>query len=228
MVETYLTDSLVIKGNPSLDEYRRTDQPTFEDIMAECWDDVLNDLIDMQMDVKKIYKRLSLQTSVTKTASFTGTLSDEDYAQRRRLLISSTQTGTAVFSLYGSDDDGVTNTLVDTYTLIESGSYNFRINMMYKKYRLDLISIGTTITYTADLVEDCFTDLHRDLTRSRIYEDLYSSSTDPVYKEKAEMMRSRYEQRLNTIKYSYDSDDSGNISEDEADEKITQTIKLMT
>ena len=226
MVETYLTDQLVIKGNPSLDDYRRTDSASFQDVIDECWGDVVSDLIDMGLDVKRIYKKLSLQTSVTKTAAFTGTLSDEDYANRRRLLISvTTLTGTAVIKLSGTDDS--TYYEIETYTITETGNYNYRISKLYKKYRLDLVSVGTTITYSSDLIEDSFTDLHRDLTRSRIYEDLWSSQNETSYNDKADMYRKRYEQRLNTLKFSYDSDDSGDIVEDEGENKITQRIKFM-
>jgi len=178
---------MIERGEPAISDYLRTGQGDYSKISLEAMTDMTRDFDNMNFDIKRLCKRLSLQTSVTKTAAFTGTLSDEDYASRRILVIDSTaQTGDAVFTLQGSGDGGTTyydiklsndsGTSSTTQTISAAATNAFVFNNTYKKYRLKLVSIATTITYSAYLIEESFTNLHRDLARAYVYRSLISVS----------------------------------------------------
>ena len=173
MVESFLTQNLLTRGETAIGDYLRTGQSDYSNIWKESFADMLLDFDTMDLNIRQLCERLSLQASVTKTAAFTGAISDQDYAQRMRLVIPvSAITGSAVFTLQGSDDEGsnyedITMVADDgdsgtthTISAIATGdrSNSYIITRMYEKYRLKLISIGTTITYTAYMIENIYTD----------------------------------------------------------------------
>lgn len=225
MIESFLTHADVVKGEPALDDYLREDQTSFDEIIEEARTDMMKDLIDMNFQIRKLCKRLSLQTSVTKTAAFDSDLSDEDFAQRLRLVIDVTdKTGTAVFDIQGTDDDGTTYyDILTSITISETGKQSFLLTQLYKKYRLKLISIGTTITYSSYLVETSLEKLHLYKTRAKIYESLRALAGDH-YQGKAESYMQMYEKMLSDTRLYYDDDDDGEISEDNAEDDSRQVV----
>ncbi len=224
MIESFLTHEMVCKGEPSLDDYLRRDQIDFSEIISETLGDMIQDLIDHNYEVRKLCKQLSLQSSVTKTAAFEGTITDYDYAQRTWLVINSTaQTGNAVFKLKGSDDDGTTYTTILTKSITKAGKYNYQFFDIYKKYKLDLISIGTTITYSSYLLENIYTRMHRELTRAKIYESL-KAEEDDMYGGKYQEYMDRYKSLVNDSRLYYDEDDSGQITLPEQEENSHDVV----
>ena len=229
MVESYLTENIIERGETAIGDYLRTGQSDFSDIWKETFADMLLDLDTMDLKIRQLCERLSLQTSVTKTAAFTSSISSQDYAQRMRLVIPvSDITGAAVFTLQGSDDSGTTyyditmvaddGTSGTTHTIsaaaIGNDANSYVITRLYEKYRLKLISIATTITYTAYMIEEIYTTLHRDLTRRKIYETLMGQDRD-LYMVKFEEYSDKYKSRLAEGRFRVDYSDDDEISEAE-------------
>jgi hypothetical protein len=196
---------------------------------------MLIDFDEKGLKIRQLCERLSLQTSVTKTAAFNGSLSNQDYAQRMRLVIPvSNITGNAVFTLQGSDDEGsnyyaislvaddgtesTTQTISATATGNDSNSY--LITRLYEKYRVQLISIGTTVTYSAYMIEEVYTVLHRYRTLANIYRSLMASGDD-VYMNKFQDYLEKYERKLADGRFRVDYTDDDTISETEGDRIIS-------
>jgi len=239
MVESFLTQNMITRGETAIGDYLITGQSDFSNIWKETFADMLLDLDTMDLTIRQLCERLSLQTSVTKTAAFTGALSDQDYAQRMRLVISvSVATDDAVFTLQGTDDsgsnyyditmvadDGTSGTTHTISTAATGNSANsYAITRLYEKYRLKLISIDTTTTYEAYMIEEVYTTLHRDLTRRKIYETLMGEDRD-LYMVKFEEYSDKYKARLAEGRFRVDYSDDGDISEAEGDKHIS-TIRF--
>lgn len=236
MIESYLTHEMVIQGEPALDDYLRSTQVDFNDIKQESFTDLLKDLKDQNLRLKRLCTPLSLQSSVTKVAVFDGAISSQDYVERLRLVIKVTAlTGNAVFTLQGSDDSGTNYYDIDlvdneiatssSVTITEAGTYTYSLTNVYDKYRLRLISIGTTITYSSYLIEDTYTTLHRDKTRMKIYGSLMANAGD-VWESKYKYYEQSYLSMLANTKFVYDSNESNTIDEDEADEPINNIVSF--
>jgi len=234
MIKTFLTHSQVVQGEPALDDYLRSDEVNFDGIKNEAFGDMLKDLIDQNLELKRMCVPLSLQASVTKTAAFDGAISDEDLGQRTRLEIKvTTLTGNAVFSIEGTNDNGTTYEEVevldssnDSYTnfaITTIGTFVYSLTGIYEKYRLRLLSIGTTITYSAKLYENTYTILHRDLTRKKIYGSLMAEQGD-LWAGKYVFYRESYDTMIKTSKFYYDSDESGDYSEDESEKNLNVNV----
>jgi hypothetical protein len=234
MVESFLTQNLLTRGETAIGDYLRTSQSDYSNIWKETFADLLLDLDTMGLKIRQLCERLSLQTSVTKTAAFNGTISSQDYAQRMRLVIPvSAVTGDAVFTLQGSDDsgtnyydiqlvsdDGTAGTTVTISTAATGNSANsYVITRLYEKYRLKLISIGTTVTYTGYLIEEVYTTLHRDITRRKIYETLMAQDRD-LYMIKFEEYAEKYNNRLAEARLRVDYTDDDFISKEEGEKRI--------
>ena len=234
MIESFLTQNMITRGETAIGDYLRTGQSDFSNIWKESFGDLLIDFDTMGLKIRQLCERLSLQTSVTKTAAFNGTLSDQDYAQRMRLVIPvSAITGSAVFTLQGTDDEG--STYADIQLVADDGSSNttvtisavatgnssnsYVITRLYEKYRLQLISVTTTVTYSAYMIEEVYTTLHRDLTRRKIYETLMGADRD-LYVVKFEEYSNKYNARLSEGRFRVDYSDDGAISEAEGDKHI--------
>lgn len=239
MVESFVTQNMVVRGETAIGDYLETGQSDYSNIWKESFSDLLLDLDSMDLDTRQLCERLSLQISVTKTAAFNGTISSEDYAHRMRLVIPvSAITGDAVFTLQGSDDDGTTwtaiqlisddgtsGTTVTISTAATGDSANsYSITRLYKKYRLQLISIGTTVTYIGYMVEELYTALHRDKTRANIYRSLMATDGD-IWAGKYEEYEMRYNKRLSEGRFRVDYTDDGEISKTEG-EKVMSNIRF--
>ena len=187
MVESFVTQNLLTRGETSIADYLETGQSNYANLWKESFADLLLDLDAKGLKIKQLCERLSLQTSVTKTAAFSGSISSEDFAQRMRLVIPvSVLTGNAIFTLQGTDDSGTTwadiemiaddGTSATTHTIsavaIGDDANSYFFTRLYTKYRLKLISIGTTVTYIGYLIEEVYTSLHRDRTRANIYRSI--------------------------------------------------------
>jgi len=233
MIKTFLTHSQVVQGEPALDDYLREGQMDFSLIKQEAFGDMLKDLIDQNLELKRMCIPLSLQASVTKTDAFTGAISDEDLGQRTRLELKVTAiTGDAIFAIEGTNDDGTTYETIELITedgtatafgVNATGTFIYSLTGIYDKYRLKLLAIGTTITYSANLYENSYTILHRELTRKKIYGSLMAEQGD-VWAGKYIFYREIYDSMLKTSKFYYDSDESGDYSEDEAEKNLNVNV----
>lgn len=221
MIENYITQERILQGEPYLDSYLAENQLDFTEITDEAFDEYLNDVKNQQVDLRKLGKRLSLQTSVTKTDTYDSAISEVDNIERRRLVIDVTDlTGDAVFALQGSNDE---STYCDVKTDIQfsvKGSHAYLFSSVYKYYRLQLTSIGTTITYSAYLYETTFDFPLLYLMRSKIYYSIYHRNGDDSFKEKADTYQAKYMDKLVNTHYFYDESDDEEISVDETEDNL--------
>src|SRR3990167_7915537 len=237
MIESYLTQNMITRGETTIADYLRTGQTDFGDIRKEAFTDLMTDLINRNVLIRRLCIRFYLEsTALTKTAAYDGVISDEDFGQRMRLVIPVTaNTGDAVFTLQGTNDYGTTYddiTLVSddetsgttvTITDNQPDTYSYLLTSLYKKYRLKLISIATTITYSRPyLVEEIYTTIHREKTRANIYRSLMNTSSE--YSEKFNLYMGEYNRLLDEGKKIFDVGDDEEISEDESEQEPQNII----
>jgi hypothetical protein len=236
MIESYLTQNMITRGETAIADYLRSGQSDYGNIRKEAFTDLQLDLINRGYELRKLCKRFYLEkTALTKTAAYIGALSDEDFAQRMRLVIHITaQNGIAGFTLQGTDDEGVTYndiTLIAddetqgttvTISTLPSAPASYLITSLYKKYRLKLITISTSITYTAYMIEEIYTLIHREKTRAKIYQSLISSS--PEYTEKYNMYLNEYNRLITEGVKIVDVGDDEEIAEDEGKQEPLNII----
>lgn len=225
MIENYITQERILQGEPHLDSYLAENQLDFSEVTDEAFDEYLNDVKNQKVDLRKLGKRLTLESSGTQTAAFTGTASTEDFVERRRLVINVTAiTGDAVFALQGSNDE---STYYDVKTDIQfsvTGEHVYVFSSVYKFYRLNLTSIGTTITYSAYLYETTFDFPLLYLMRSKIYHSIYHRNGDDSFKEKADTYYAKYQDKLVNTHYFYDESDDDLISEGEKEDDLKEVV----
>jgi hypothetical protein len=234
MIESYLTQNMITRGETAIADYLRTGQSDYANIYKEAFTDLQMDLINRGYELRTLCKRLYIEeTALTETAAYTGALSNEDFAQRMRLVIPVTAiTGTAVFTLQGTDNGGTNyfdislvsdnGTSGTTVAITATGTHTFLITSLYKKYRLKLISIGTTITYTSYMIEEIYTHIHREKTRANIYRTLISAS--PEYAEKMNLYLNEYNRLLTEGVKIVDVGDDEDISEGESEQEPLNII----
>jgi len=241
MIETYLTEQLLTKGETAISDYLRTSQSTFVDLRQEAFSDMLLDFDAMGLTITQLCERLGLQlTEVTKTAAFDSAISDEDFAQRMRLVISVPSISispAATFTLQGTDNNGTTyndielisddNTAATSVVISAAASgddaNSYLITRLYKKYRLQLTAV-LSVTYTAYMIEDVYTALHRDKARMNIYRTLMSTEDD-IWDRKAQLYENLYKDRLATGRFRVDYTDDDKISRTEG-ERIISNIRF--
>jgi len=214
MIESYLKHSDILKVEPSLDDYLRSDEIDLSDIINEAKSEMIDDIIDRGQQPRRLCKRLSLQTPVTKTSVFTGKVSAEDYAGRRRLVIDVTAiSGDAEFTLQGTDDESTYEDIV-SIPVSGEGQFTTKFDKTYKKYRLKLTSV-TSITYSAYLIETNYETAHRYKVLSMAFNKLRYRISDDNFNAKYREYEEIYQKKLDTMRFFYDRDDSGTITEDE-------------
>ncbi|KKK61249.1 hypothetical protein LCGC14_3016200, partial [marine sediment metagenome] len=108
---------------------------------------------------------------------------------------------------------------------IGDSSNSYLITKLYKKYRLKLISIGVSITYSAYMIEEIYTSLHRDKARANIYRSLTATEGD-VWQGKFDEYIERYNSRMSTGKFVIDISDDESISEGEGEVHI-QNVRFV-
>ena len=233
MIESFVDQNMITGVETSIGDYLETGQSDYSNIWKRAFTNILLDFDSMDLDVRQLCERLSLQTSVTKTAAFNGTISDEDFARRMRLVIPvSAVTGDAVFTLQGTDDggsnyfditlisnDGTAGTTVTISSAAIGDSANsYVLTRPYKKYRLQLISIGTTVTYTGYMIEEVYTSLHLERTIADIYKTVKATAGDN-WQDKWEAYELMYRKRLAEGRFRVDYSDDNAISESESEKR---------
>ncbi len=235
MIESYLTEELLTKGETAISNYLATGQTTYVDLRQEAFSDILLDFDSMGLTITQLCERLILEDtfSTDRTTATDGPISDEDFAQRMRLVIPVSKVTSAVFTLQGTDNNGTDyfdielisddNTAATTVTIgsIAEGddANSYLITRLYKKYRLKLIS-ATSTNYTAYMIEDVYTALHREKTRAIVYRTLMSTEGD-IWLLKFQQYEDMYQKRLTEGRFRVDYSDDQKISEAEGSRLIT-------
>ena len=211
MLKTYITNEDIIEFEPALDDYLRSTQTDFQDQIDKTFEILVQDLKSNGIKIKLLCIPLELQASASKTTSFTGT-GVEDIIERRFWTLNVTaSSGACIFTLEGSNDN-VTYSTVTTQAISQTGTYTNLIPTIYDYYRVSFT--GTSATYSSDLIEESFYFTHLYLTLWNIYTSLQSQVGD-MWESKAIKYWELYQTTLKSIKYSYDEDDSGSISDGE-------------
>ncbi len=205
MFKTFVTSSTLISEEPTLLNYLDNGDMDLDDILSTANEHMINDLSNRNILLKKICTPLAI----------TKDLVVEDKIERKRFVIN-------VNAI--SDDCMVTlkgrNYSTDSYTEIFSdlllstvGEYNKLITNPYVYYYMEL-SNSTGLTYSAYLIETAF-DLP--LTKYALYlayKRLQMLSGD-IYTDKAEMYRQEYLMLMNNIVFSYNTNLSSDVTEDD-------------
>lgn len=227
MIESNLVIADITKREPFLAKIYDTGQTDWTNHFEDALTELIEDVRSMNFNVRKLCKRLSLESSVTKTAAFTGTKSSEDVLQRIRVVINATAkvtSGTIVFTLQGTNDSSSeTWTDVQTINVTATGITSALIDVIYKFYRINLTSMGdsTSITYSSYLIETTFERLHLYKTMQLIYRSLMALDGD-VWAAKMKEYNDLYLNRLQVANFAYDEDDDGSIEDIEKNRNNTR------
>ena len=224
MIESRITSEDIYKWQSQLIDLIPETQDDWSEQIDEAFKEVVSDIRDMGWNIRKLCKRYSLQTSVTKTDAYNGVItSTEDNLQRLRIVIDVTAfDSSAEFLLQGTDDDGtIWETAIESIQITEVGEKTVLFTRAYKKYRLILASVVSTITYSAFLIETTFERLHVYKSLEIIYRALNNVQND-VYKEKQQEYMQMYNDRINIIQFAYDEDDDETVSDLEIEDDSQQ------
>lgn len=225
MIELLVTSDDVNKRDRYIDEYYETGQNDWSNELLEARKILIRDLKNRDLEIRRLGKQLSLQSEVTKTSTFVGSISGVDRIERLRLVVDVISlSGSFTFALYGTNNDGADYTLVDTLTIDENKTASKVIDNPFKKYRLDILTAGNSITYSAYMYETTFDDLLVYKALSIAYYDLYNGSDNSLFKEKSEYYDMMYVDLLNVTNLPYDEDDSGAIDTDEEETKTNRVV----
>jgi hypothetical protein len=218
VIENFIDTARLIKNEPALQNYFQSNQLNYDDISSESYEEYLNDVKNQRIDLRKLGIRLPLVISSTQTSATDNPwTSNDDIVERRRLIIDVTAcVGNAVFSLQGSPDTTVVTDIRTNIVISQAGNYSYIFQKTFKRYRLRLLSIGTSITYSSELYETTFDEPLLCLTLSNIFGSLYHSSGKDAFQDKFKYYRDKYLDKLVNTHYFYDEDESGLISLDEA------------
>lgn len=220
MIESYLVTADVNNREPDLVNLYPSGETDWSDFLTDAFEELTQDVRDGGWNIRKLCKRYSLQSSVTKTAAFTGTITtNEDNLQRLRLVINCTAktgTGSVAFLLEGTDDDGTTYETVTTLSVTATGNTTTVFTKVYKDYRLSITGFTTitSMTYSAYLIETTFERLHLYKTLEMIWRIQNRLSGD-IYADKETKYKSMYDDKLTSTQFAYDEDDDGEISDSE-------------
>jgi hypothetical protein len=226
MIESNLVIEDVIKREPSLEDYYSSRQTDWTNQFKDAFTELIEDVRNRNFNIRKLCKRLSLESSVTKTAVFTGTKSSEDLLQRLRVCIEATSKddGTIIYDIQGTNDDSdETYTTIKSIEVFNAGKTTSTLDQCYKFYRLNITDLGTstTVTYSAYLVETSFERLHLYKTLEYIYGSLIALDQD-TYTAKRDYYRAEYLDLLNSTNFAYDEDDDGEIEDIEKNRNNTR------
>lgn len=232
MIETQLTNAMVLAGEPMLASHYKTGVTSYSDMIDEAKRIMIQDIINAKYVVRKLCKRLELQASATKTANFTGSQSTIDYAQRTRLVVVvsavTASNGTATFTLKGSNtEDGAESTYTTVTNLSSTSATTFTTTFsdLYKYYRLDLtLGTATSITYSAYLIEEIYTTLHLYLTRAIVFNQLAGKGEE--FTRKHDLYMVKYYDLIEKGLMVYDSDDDEAIAESETENEGEVRFRL--
>jgi hypothetical protein len=135
-------------------------------------------------------------------------------------------TGTWAFTVQGSNDnitfEDASSLTADT---VSEQTTTFPSQYKYWRYKLDQTSAGGTdsVTFSAYLVEDVWDRLIIYKTFELIFSDFRKAQNDSWDLLVQSYLR-KYESELNAIKFLYDSDDSGAVTDGE----ISKTTYILT
>lgn len=228
MLRSFITDEDLKKYHPNLKRQLWTSQSDYSEQIAEALHIVLTDLNNRQVNPRLLMIPFDLlsngttanfATSITLTNSATGTgIQAGTYGDRnyRRLVFNDTNiSGTWAITLQGSNDNRTFQNAGASLTATDIGEQSVIFSNQYKYYRylMDEVANGS-ISFSAYLVEDIWDKLVIYKTFELIFQDFMKAQNDQ-FDILAHSYQTRYESELSAVKYLYDSDDNGAITDGE-------------
>ena len=217
MIENFITSERIYQGEPALEDYLRADQSSFSEVITEAFDEYLCDMKDRQVDLRRLGLRLVIPADET--------VSEEDTVERRRVVV--TSDGVIVLSLLGCNTSDGTFEAIRSIVITEASTVSYLIYTTYKYYKLEVVS--GSATYSAYMYETTFDYPLLYLIRSKIFYSIYHRGGDDAFREKAEYYKNEYMAKVANkpaSHYYYDIDDSGEITDYEADKATVHKITV--
>lgn len=227
-----LIDETYLKGiTPELSKYLWQGETNYNKQKQIAETIVSNDFKAKGYLLRQLRPQLDLRVSgTTVTVATTETATDEDIANRTRIVINTVYvSGTATVYLEGSDDDDTyvavkfattANTYTNGLTITATAETTGLIEKVYTYYRCK--SAGT-IDYDCYLVEDLYDLFYAYKWLSLICYNVSSENNDQFYL-KGELYDKMYSDLWSSCTYFIDKDDSGDLSEDEQETAVTARI----
>jgi len=217
MIENFITSERIYSGEPALEDYLRSDQSSFNEIITEAFDEYLCDMKDRQVDLRRLGLRLTIPAD--------GTVSAEDTVERRRVVV--TSDGAITLTLKGCNTSDGTYEDVKSIVITEATTVSYLIYTTYKYYKLTVAS--GTAAYSAYMYETTFDYPLLYLIRSKIFYSIYHRGGDDAFREKAEYYKNEYMSKVANkpaSHYYYDLDDDGEVTDYEADKPTVHKITV--
>ena len=225
MLKTFVTHARVVEFEPRIADYLATGQSDYSTIVEKAKEVLTQGLKMNALELKKLCIPLSLQASAAQTTSFTGAKSDVDVFERRIWYIDLTvqSGGDAVFTLEGTNDlTSETWTEITTQSISAVGEANVIFDDVYSYYRVNYA--GTSATYSSDLYEESFYLAHAFKSLEMIYVT-HQKMVGSIWGSKAQEYLELYDKQMKNIKFTYDYNASGTISEGEASRTYRASFK---
>lgn len=213
MIRTGITNDSLLDLSPALQNYYPQGQTTYQEQIDEALRQIIRELKKNRKDIKKYCTPLELQSSVSKSVSFTGEAVADDLERMLWQVEVSSYVGVCGFTLSGSNTETGTYETIGTLSFTSSGTKYLVFNDTYKYYKVSITTAVAT-TYESNLIESSFYHAHLFLSIALAYRTAIKNEADRMdYFSK--MYEQKYTDEMITMVTSYDEDESGTITEDE-------------
>ena len=209
MIATGIDNTNLLSVYPALSKYYPDNETTYDNQINEALRQIVRELKKNRKDLKKYCTPLTLQAEVTKDADFTGLYVSDSIDRMLWQVVVKTFTSDCSFTLYGSNDDGVTEDEVGTIQFTEAGTDYLVFITTYKSYRVKITTSESTV-YKSSLIESSFYHAHLWLAVSLACRTIVKGEGDR-FDYLAKDYEVRYLDELNTMVATYDDDSSGDI-----------------
>lgn len=221
MLQNFIVDNDLKKYHPKLANQIWSSQTTYDTQIDEAFQRVLTDLTNQRINPRLIMIPLDLSSTVssaipgtmTQTVSTTGTAIHADANYKRFIVHPSNVVGTWITKLQGSHNNttwedvigaSITSSSAGKQSVIYEGQYS------YWRYINSKSSTGgtDTISYTCSLLETAFDKLIIYQSFIIIFSDFRKSPND-TFDLLVQQYQTLYNSQLQSVKFLYDTDDSG-------------------
>ncbi len=209
MIATGIDNNSLLSVYPSLGNYYPQGETTYDKQITEALRQIVRELKKNKKDLKRYCTPLSLQSKITKALDFTGAFVSDSIDRMLWQIVVSEFTDDCSFTLYGSNDDGVTEDIIGTIDFTEPGTQYLVFVTTYKSYKVK-ITTSTDTTYKSNLIETSFYHAHLWLAVSLACKTIVKSEGDR-FDYLAKDYEIRYLDELNSMVATYDEDSSGSI-----------------
>ncbi len=245
MLRNFITDTDLKKYHPNLQRQIWTVQSDYSTQIAKSYDRLINDLNNFginpmltmtPLDLKKdASSTTQVLTSTTETTATTGSI----YAghNERRLVVNVTaHNGSGSLQLQGNRNtatptaldsgwENVSGALISWTSASANSEQSIVFTQQYNYYRY-VSSVETSATYTVSLLETVFDDLICYGTFILIFNDFMKESND-LWDTKRQIAENDYKSGLQSVKYWYDSNNSGTLNSADESKKGFINITLV-